>query len=110
MNLTGNKKPSKYKNKKIEIDGIIFHSEKEGKRYWHLKLLVRAKEITNLCLQVPFVMTLNNVKICTYRADFTYTDKNGNYIVEDSKGVKTDTYILKKKMMKAFHGIDILET
>ena len=36
-------------------------------------------------------------------------DKRGNVITEDVKGVKTAVYQLKKKLMKAIYGIDILE-
>ena len=39
---------SKYRNKKITINGITFDSIKESKRYQELKLLERANEITEL--------------------------------------------------------------
>ena len=44
-----------------------------------------------------------------YFADFTYWE-NGKFIVEDVKGVKTDVYILKKKLMYYIHHIIIRET
>lgn len=52
---------------------------------------------------------INDVLICTYYADFTYWEK-GKYIVEDKKGVRTPVFNLKKKLLKAILGIDILIT
>jgi hypothetical protein len=52
-------------------------------------------------------MFVNGILICTYIADFTYT-RDGKYIVEDFKGVLTDVFKLKRKLMKAIFNIDIL--
>lgn len=46
----------KYNNKKVQVDGYIFDSELEAKRYRQLVLLQRAKQISNLRLQVPFLL------------------------------------------------------
>ena len=48
-------------------------------------------------------------KECAYYADFDYIDKNGRHIVEDTKGVKTKEYIIKRKLMLYIHGIRISE-
>jgi len=100
---------NKYHNKKTTIDGIVFASKREANRYLELKLLELVKEISKLELQVPYVLSVNGEKICRYIADFEYMDKRGNVITEDVKGVKTAVYQLKKKLMKAIYGIDILE-
>ena len=47
---------SKYRNKKIVVDNIKFDSNLEATRYRQLKLLQRAKQISNLRLQVPFLL------------------------------------------------------
>lgn len=47
-------KKSKYGAVKTEVDGIMFDSKREAKRYQELRLLEQAWEITNLRLQVPF--------------------------------------------------------
>ena len=45
-----------------------------------------------------------------YFADFVYTDTaTGETVVEDTKGMRTTDYILKRKMMLFFHGIRIKE-
>jgi hypothetical protein len=96
-------KKSKYGAKKCEYEGIKFDSQKERDRYIELKLLEKGGGITDLQLQVPFVLQdsfeFNGKKILPikYIADFTYW-KNGELVIEDVKGKKTDVYELKKKM------------
>ena len=51
-----NKGASKYKAQKTEVDGILFDSKKEAKRYAELKFLEKAGEISNLVLQPLFVL------------------------------------------------------
>ncbi len=99
---------NKYRNKKTVVDGIKFDSQREASRYGALKIMQAAKVISDLRLQVPYVITVNGLKICEYVADFVYIDK-GREVVEDVKGMKTPTYNLKKKLMKAVHGIEIQE-
>lgn len=100
---------SKYRAKKTTVDGYTFDSKKEAARYGALKILLRSGEISDLVLQPKYPIVFNGVKICDYKADFKYR-ANGREIVEDVKGVKTPVYRLKKKMVKAVYGIDILET
>lgn len=98
---------NKYRNKPVVIDGVRFMSQKEGARYLALK---ERKDIENLELQPVFKCELNGVKICKYIADFRYYDKKfGQTITEDVKGFKTNIYKLKKKLVKALFGIDIVE-
>lgn len=106
---------NKYHNEKVVVDGIRFDSIKEAKRYRELNLLVRAGEISDLELQKEFVLIPNQYingklteRAVKYKADFVYKDK-GNTVVEDTKGLKTDVYKLKKKLMLYVHGIRIQE-
>ncbi len=104
-------KKTKYNNIKTEVDGIKFDSGKEAKRYLVLKQLEQLKIIENLKLQVRYELKVNGFKVCTYIADFVYFDcQEGREIIEDAKGVKTDVYRLKKKLMKACLNIEIKET
>lgn len=100
---------NKYGNKRTEVDGITFHSKREAARYQDLKLLERAGAIKDLRIQVPYLFELNDVRICRYFADFVYKE-NGREVVEDSKGKRTKDYMIKRKMMKAFYGVEIRET
>ena len=102
---------TKYHAKKTSIDGYTFDSLAEANRYQQLKLLKQAGEIDELAVHPSFDIVVNGCKVCKYIADFYYFDhQKGEHIVEDVKGVKTAVYRLKKKLMKAVHGIDIYET
>jgi hypothetical protein len=103
-------KKSKYRAKRVEFDGIKFHSQKECSRYKVLKMLQERGEIRELKLQVKFELKVNEFVIEKYVADFTYYDKQGNYVVEDTKGFKTADYKRKKKWMKNVLGIEIFES
>lgn len=121
-------KKNKYNNKKVEIDGIIFDSKKEAKRYSELMLMQKAGEISELRRQVKYVLIPQQrmpdtigprggikrgvvlEKECAYIADFVYFDNQlGRYIVEDTKGFRTDAYIIKRKLMLKVHNIIIHE-
>lgn len=108
---------SKYNNKKIEIDGIIFDSRREANRYKELKLLEKSGEISNIERQKRFELIPKQkdangrvVRACSYVADFVYIDKEGHQIVEDVKGMRTDLYKIKKKLMLYIHGVTVIET
>lgn len=107
---------SKYRNKKVIYDGITFDSIKEKNRYIELKLIERAGLIKDLQLQYEFELqpafTLNNKKIrkISYIADFYYFDnKLNDYVVEDTKGMRTDVYKIKKKMYEYRYKKEIKE-
>ena len=106
---------SKYNAKKIMVDGITFDSKKEAKRYTELKLLERAGKITGLELQPEFELQPafdkdgKHYRKITYKADFHYIE-DGQNIVEDVKGYRTDVYKLKKKLFEyKYQGLTIKE-
>jgi hypothetical protein len=102
-------KPSKFRNKKVIIDGITFDSKREGQGYRQLKALKTVGIIKELKLQVPFQIGLNGKKICKYYADFVAVYADGRQEVIDYKGMKTPVYNLKKKLVEAMFGIKIIE-
>lgn len=122
---------SKYGNRKTVANGIEFDSQKEARRYQELLLLERSGKISNLRLQVKYVLiptqrapSLEVYKAgpkkghrkpgkvleneCAYIADFVYT-KGDETVVEDAKGVRTKEYIIKRKLMLERYGIRIKE-
>lgn len=109
LDLKKPKSKSKMNNTKVVYNGITFDSKKERDRYKLLVILQRQEVISMLSLQVRYKLIVNGQLICTYVADFVYT-KNDQIVVEDCKGFRTPVYLLKRKLMKAIHGIDILET
>lgn len=96
------KRRAKYGNVKTELDGILFDSKKEAERYVQLILLLRGGVIRDLELQPNFKLEVAGKKVCTYRADFRYSE-NGSQVVEDVKGMKTPVYKLKVKLLKALN-------
>lgn len=108
--ISKSSKRSKYRSIKTEVDGVVFDSKKEAARWQELILLERAGEISNLARQVKFPLEVNGDHICNYFADFCYDDSDGNVIVEDVKGVRTNEYRIKAKLMKALYKITIVET
>ena len=106
---------SKYGNRKITVGGETFDSRREYDRYRELVLLARAGKIHDLVRQVKFELVPaqkegNKVveRAVYYIADFTYWEGD-EMIVEDAKGVRTDVYIIKRKLMLLEHGIKIRE-
>lgn len=105
----------KYNNVKVEIDGIKFDSKREAKRYSELKLMEKGKVIDGLQLQVPFELIpsqkggLRKELPMKYIADFVYYDtEKRKTVIEDTKGVKTKDYVIKRKLMK-LNGNEITE-
>ena len=123
---------SKYYNIKTKtVDGTVFDSYKEARRYTQLLLLQKAGAITDLQRQVAFELipaqyesyeryskTGKRLKDgqrllerkCEYYADFVYTDaETGETVVEDvkSEATKTPEFVIKKKLMLSVHGIKV---
>lgn len=120
-------KKAKYRNNKITIGNDTYDSMKEYRRYLDLLALLNAGEITELKRQVKYILLpaqrepdmigkrggIRKGKLLekevAYYADFVYTDSQGETIVEDTKGIRTKDYIIKRKMMLYFHKIRIHE-
>lgn len=111
---------SKYGNRKITTTDGTFDSLKEARRWQELKLMQKAGEIKNLERQKKFLLIPKvkgkdgySQRATYYIADFVYLEKYGDWqyrmIVEDTKGVRTEVYKLKKKLMYWRHGIRIRE-
>ena len=109
---------NKYGNHRVVTEDGTFDSVKEHRRWMELKLLQRAGEIRELRRQVPFVIIPvqkdEKGKVIEretrYIADFAYREtKDNRLVVEDTKGMKTKEYILKRKLMLYRNGIRIRE-
>ena len=109
------KKP-KYGNHKVIVDGEkIADSKHEYRRLNELKTLERVGAIKDLQTQVHYNL-IPSQKICgktergvSYVADFVYWNENEQLVCEDAKGHKTPDYIIKRKLMKLIHNIDVVE-
>lgn len=81
-------------------------SKKEANRCNELWLMERGNLIKDLRYQVPFELQGRfkfrgkSYLSITYLADFVYFDiQKGYYVIEDTKGYRTEVYKLKKKLL-----------
>ena len=100
---------SKYNNRRVMFDGVTFDSVREANRYLVLRGKQEQGQIKRLVVHPRFTLEVHGIKICDYVADFQYELPTGERAIEDVKGVKTDVYRLKAKLMRACLGIAIRE-
>lgn len=101
---------TKYRNTKTVRNDMVFDSKKEAGRFDELMMLVRCGRVRNLRRQVKYELRVNGILIATYKADFVYEEfMHGTWseVVEDVKGYPNDRFPMKRKLMKACHGIDL---
>jgi hypothetical protein len=111
---------SKYLNKKTELDGYTFDSNREAQRWAELQLLERAGDIEDLKRQVGFILAPavrftpegRQKPALKYWADFCYVDvkRGGRVVVEDVKSKATaekEAFRIKLHLMKALLGITV---
>lgn len=115
-------------NKYHNVKTRGYDSAHEAERARVLHLLEKAGKIRDLREQVPYELVpaayecpddkINDPKAkqklverpVKYVADFVYIDNaTGEEVVEDAKGVRTDAYIIKRKLMLWVYGIRIRE-
>lgn len=121
-------KKNKYNAKSVEYDGLKFDSQKEALRYKELNYLLSEGIITDLQRQVKYLLIpaqrepatvgkrggVKQGKLieheCSYIADYVYkVVESGEIVVEDTKGMRTKDYIIKRKLMLFVYGIRIKE-
>ena len=129
------KKKNKHNAIRTTVDGEKFHSKKEADRWCVLRIAEKEGLISNLRRQVPYELIpaqyeevyIDEVykrgpnkgkqkkkKVCVeqsvvYNADFVY-EKDGETLVEDTKGQRLPDYIIKRKLMLYIHKIKVVET
>ncbi|MGD0274970.1 MAG: DUF1064 domain-containing protein [Syntrophales bacterium] len=107
---------TKYHNRKVEIDGITFDSAKESRVYQELKILAQSGEIKGFERQKVFELVPSQYegkkcveKAVTYKADFVVYHQDGSIAVIDAKGMRDAKYIIKRKLMRWIHKIQVCE-
>lgn len=105
----------KYHARKTTVDDIVFDSRKEADRYLVLKGMEEDGLIEDLRRQVryelipAFDVDGKHYRPVYYVADFVYVE-DGEDVVEDVKGMRTDVYKLKSKLFARRYGMNIKET
>lgn len=119
---------NKYHNRKVELQGEVFDSKKEATRWLELKALEKAGKISGLQRQKKFTLIPAQYEEGTvgprggkikgkllerevaYYADFTYYDEDErDFVIEDTKGVRTPEYVIKRKLLLWLRGYQIRE-
>lgn len=97
---------SKYGARKMTADGHTFDSWLEFSRYLLLKQLQAEGKISGLTLQKRFELQPSfkkngkTFRQIEYVADFAYLNAEGKRVVEDVKGFRTETFMVKHKMFE----------
>jgi hypothetical protein len=107
---------SKYKSKKITVDGIAFDSKIEAKYYDKLKNDKALGSILNFELQPKFILQPKftncfgkNIRAIGYKADFRIYELDHSETIIDIKGLATPEAKLKRKMfMYTYSGEELL--
>lgn len=110
-------KPNKYRNRKTNG----YDSKHEAQFAEKLELLKYATNPSERVVKIEEQVRFELIpaqrgadgkvieRACCYIADFRVTFANGRVEVIDVKGMKTDVYKIKKKLMLKVHGIQIKE-
>lgn len=105
----------KYKNKRTEYNGRTYDSQKEAQHAATLDMLKRAADpkerVVSWEPQPRFKLEVNGVPICAYVGDFQVTFGDGRVEIQDVKGEATEklpVFKLKKKLMQAVRGIEVV--
>lgn len=96
---------TKYKSKKVTVNGITFDSKKEANFYCELIMQQAAGVVKNFDMQVPFELQPGyrgadgqKIRAIKYLADFVIEYQDGHKEVIDVKGFRTKEYLLKRKI------------
>lgn len=100
------KKKPKYKNIKIELDGITFSSKLEADYYLHLKQLQAIEVVKSFEMQHRFTLKEafdkngEHFRAIEYVADFVVHYADGHMEIIDTKGMKTKDFLMKRKLFE----------
>ena len=98
----------KYGNKVTEVAGKKFDSKKEAAFFLQLQQDPTVKSIRTQ-VKYELIPKQQGERACSYVADFVVEYHDGRTVVYDVKGMKTDVYRIKRKLMLWVHGITIQE-
>jgi hypothetical protein len=95
----------KYNAVQTECDGIKFSSKKEAAYYCQLRALKTSGAVLFFLRQAPFHLP-GGVR---FVIDFVEFWANGDIRFVDAKGMKTESYKAKKRMVEALYGPVVIE-
>lgn len=104
INSASGEKKSKYRSKKVWVDGICFDSQKEADKYLELKVAARCRQIDGFLYHGNVILAEGFDKehrALTYETDFVVLKPDGTYEIIDTKGYETQVFKNKMKVCKA---------
>jgi len=103
---------NKYHAKQTIVDGITFASNRESVRYIELRNMKLVGMIKSLSLQPEFILQEGyrrkdgkKIRAIKYIADFKVEYMDGHIEIEDSKGMETNVFKIKRKILEAKYDL-----
>lgn len=95
----------------ISPDGERYRSTLEYRYHQQLLVQQRAGEVVAIERERVYEFEVNGVFLCTYKLDFrvTYADGRVEHVDTKSQATLSALYKLKKGLMLALHGIELIE-
>lgn len=94
-----------------EYNGVKYHSTKEADYAKKLDFLVKCKQVEKWERQTTYKLVVEGILICKYILDFKVYYPDGHVEFIDVKGSKKgqayQMFVIKQKLMKAIHNIDV---
>lgn len=91
----------KYDNQSAHYNGYTYTSKAEASYARDLDLRKRAKDIKDWERQFPVELRVNDRLICKYICDFLVHHTDGSKELVEVKGMETEVYRLKRKLLEA---------
>lgn len=101
------KSTNKYNAKQVKLDGYNFHSKSEGDYYYDLKMQKIGGLIKDFECQVKESLEAYGKHIFNYYVDFLVYHNNGTKEFIEHKGISTDLWKAKWKMLLAKYDKEI---
>ena len=104
---------NKWKAVRTVVDGKLFPSKGEARRYGELKMLQAGGKIRNLEVHPAYPIIINGVQVCIVELDFRYWCNERNCeVVEDYKGGNPMSNgalsRLKRRLVEAAYSIKVV--
>lgn len=106
-------KRQKFNARRTVVDGERFDSQREADYYGELLYRQKAGEIENIQRQPEYLITKDGIVLASFRPDFQFTVRATRtwevHEVKGGKATRTEAYVLRKALVEAQHGIEIVE-
>ena len=94
---------TKYRAKKKEYNGRMYHSTLEANDALWLDLLLNQKKIKEVRPQFKLILSVNGQRVTTHIPDFLVTLNDGRQKIVETKGFPTETWRIKMKLTQALY-------